>query len=417
MKKTLAAFGSALLLVIASLSIVALRGADAQPTNDIANHPDEAAWGFFAQATANTPGPRGVPTFTTWASDEDTFGETPHFPGQADALDLRPTVLPSLLRTSRRGRGRASPHNWTPSLLHDIAQEEVRRNRPAYDYIVNNRLNTRSGLVAAFGTDIVFPRGSIEVKTNWLAVELVPNYYRNADGSRLTAADVRRLFFIANVPGGTSQVVRQHALLSMHVITKQVPNWTWATFEHHLTPARCDFIGCRDAFGATQAVVPPRARQGTNYGRCEHTPRLRAMLTRAGVDDIFLNYCLKGSQTDYTDPTGVPIVLGNSVTEGGFVPNSSCMTCHGTAGWDSTGASLPINTPVGAIPWQTYWQATFSTTVPPSSAPSSPTVTRIATAADFVWSIPFCVRDDISPPPPPGSPSTNPCFQTDDPGR
>jgi len=412
MKKTLAAFVSALLLVIASLSIVALRGAEAQPTNDIANHPDEAAWGFFAQATANTPGPRGVPTFTTWAGDEDTFGETPRFPGQPSALNLRRTILPSLFRTARPGA--ASAHGWTPSLLHDIAQEEVRRNRPAYDYIVNNRLNTRSGLIAAFGTNIVFPRGSIEVKTNWLAVELVPQYYRHPDGSRLTPADVRRLFFIADVPpSGTSQIVRQHALLSMHVITKQVPNWTWATFEHHLTPARCDYIGCRDSFGATEPVVRPRARAGGNYGRCEHTSRLRAMLSRARVDDIFLNYCLKGSQTDYTDPTGLPIVLGNSVTEGGFVTSSSCMTCHGTAGWDSTGASLPINTPVGAIPSSTYWA--FGTTVPPGV----PGATQIATAADFVWSIPFCVRDDITPTPPAGQPPLphNPCFKDDDPGR
>ena len=409
--KTLAAFVSALLLVIASLSIVALRGAEAQATNDIANHPDEAAWGFFAQAAASTAGGRGVPTFMTWAGDEDTFGETPRFPGQSSGLNLRATVLPRLLRTARPGV--AGAHGWTPSLLHDIAQEEVRRNRPAFDYIVNNRLNTRSGLIAAFGTNIVFPRGSIEVKTNWLAVELVPQYYRNADGSRLTAADVRRLFFIAPAPGGTSQVVQDHALLSMHVITKQVPNWTWATFEHHLTPARCDYIGCRDSFGATVPVVQPRPRAGTNYGRCEHTPRLRAMLARARVDEIFLNYCLKGSQTDYTDPTGLPILLGNSVTEGGFVTSSSCMTCHGTAGWDSGGNSLPINGVVGAIPSSTYWA--FGTTVPPGV----PGATQIATAADFVWSIPFCVRDDISPPPPPGAPPRppNPCFKDDDPGR
>jgi hypothetical protein len=50
------------------------------------------------------------------------------------------------------------------------------------------------------------------------------------------------------------------------------------------------------------------------------------------------NYRLKGSQIDFTDSTGAAVLVGNSVTENGFVQTSSCMTCHGNTGVDSTGA-------------------------------------------------------------------------------
>ena len=57
-------------------------------------------------------------------------------------------------------------------------------------------------------------------------------------------------------------------------------------------------------------------------------------------DPGWLSYRLKGTQTQFTGATGTRTRLGNSVTEGGFVNSSSCITCHARA---STGA-------VGSIP-------------------------------------------------------------------
>ena len=37
--------------------------------------------------------------------------------------------------------------------------------------------------------------------------------------------------------------------------------------------------------------------------------------------DAYRNYRLKGSQVDFDDGEGRPLLLGNSVTESGFVPN------------------------------------------------------------------------------------------------
>jgi len=41
---------------------------------------------------------------------------------------------------------------------------------------------------------------------------------------------------------------------------------------------------------------------------------------------------LKGSQVEFVTATGRPTFLGNSVTEGGFMDGSSCITCHARAG-------------------------------------------------------------------------------------
>ncbi len=48
-----------------------------------------------------------------------------------------------------------------------------------------------------------------------------------------------------------------YALVAMHVISKMVPNWSWATFEQVNNPGRCDILGCVDSFGAVPARVPP----------------------------------------------------------------------------------------------------------------------------------------------------------------
>src|SRR5256885_12110082 len=47
--------------------------------------------------------------------------------------------------------------------------------------------------------------------------------------------------------------------------------------------------------------------------------------------------------TEFVTTTGLPTQLGNSITEQGFVPTSSCITCHARAAADSTGAdAFPI---------------------------------------------------------------------------
>lgn len=397
--------------------------------NPAMNAPDQVAWQLFAQVVGTSD---GAPLFQSWASDTDTFAPNAVWPTGAEAkdgLDVHPAVLPTLqakgvLRAAAPGgrpaHGGAAPPasaespaaapagnsqaaapaaaalsgiNAEPGSIKGGPLEEVRRNQPAFDYIVNNKLNSMSGLKAAFGKTTTFPIDSMEVKTNWIPVSAIPTYYPTMTSPEMIAQN----FYVANDVTGTPQ-----ALLAMHVISKQVPNWTWATFEHQLNPGRCDWIGCRDSFGATTAFVPPVDNQGqnpgTSYPACAKTEGAQALLSAANAAAVFSNYCLKGSQTDFTDNSGLAIRLGNSVIEFNFVNTASCMGCHGTAAWTNAGASVPDNAPIGPIPVSTFWNVT----IPPSGTnypyQGQPGLQRIATGADFVWSIPFCAYDDVTNP-------------------
>jgi hypothetical protein len=286
-------------------------------------------------------------------------------------------------------------------------QEEVRRNPAAYNYIIANQLNSRVGLARAFKANMIvnFPVDAVEVKTNWIPVSLLPKYYPGVPASQ---------FYVANdmvppAPGTKPGAPVPYALIAMHVISKEVPNWTWATFEHQGNRGRCDFIGCHDTYGATNPNVPPAnnggANQGSVYPNCAKTPALQAALKAAGVAAVFANYCLKGSQADFTDNNGLAVRVGNSVTENGFVPQASCMTCHGEANATSTGKATSVfgffnnNGQIGAIDpiLAGYWTLGGPA---PGYTPyqGMPGLTRNAISVDFVWSIPFCAYDDVTDP-------------------
>ncbi|MGH6925615.1 MAG: hypothetical protein ACRED5_17955 [Propylenella sp.] len=355
--------------------------------NPALNTPDELSWQLFIEVNTSAPGLNNA-TFETWASDTDTFTANPQFPTVATPLALHAPIVPSLGLAALQESGTLLPA--VPPI--PGVGEETRRNQVAFDFIVNSNLHTKSGLKAAFGEMLSFPIDSIEVKANWLPADRIPRFTLN----RVQLADVPTYFHVNTGSDGKS-----YALLSMHIISKLVPNWTWATFENTYNPGRCDILGCRDSFGAVSPVVQPNATQNQGYPDCDKTPALTALLKAASIDRAFVNYCLKGSQTDFTDNTGLDIRLGNSVTESGFVNQSSCMTCHGRAGFDANGdatSSAGFDTngaPLGPI--QPTWFWSFSGT--PPIYQGMPGLTRIGTSADFVWSIPFCAIDDsVSPP-------------------
>lgn len=322
------------------------------------NNPDMVNWQLFimVNAPAATQGNNNA-TFETWASDEDTFKANATFP-----TTLTPKVLkvPALIRLAPRKPG-LQPHVTVGG------SEEVRRNKASFDFIVNNKLNTVSGLKAAFTAKkpISFPVDSIEVKANWKPV---------------TAGLDTSLYHINTASDG-----KQYALVSMHVISKMVPNWTWATFEHKDNPGRCDFMGCRDSFGATTPVVAAKTPTGGTYPACTKTAALKAMFGKANLPPEYDNYCLKGSQTDFITSTGLTTLLGNSVTEDGFVSTSSCMTCHSQAAVTSSGASAFQNggvtaqgSPNGVPLASWFW-----------NNPGKSNQSQKNLQMDFVWAIPL----------------------------
>lgn len=369
--------------------------AAAQSTpNPAMSAPDQVAWQLFIQVNTRAGGNNA--TFETWASDTDMFQPNPQFPATATPPALRRPILPAIARQGVQENGGLLPA-IPPGITQGVT-EETRHNKATFDFIVQNNLYKVSGLRAAFGKPLSFPVDSIEVKANWVAASDIPAFTNN----RVTVAQVPELYHV-NTAGGV-----QYALVAMHVISKLVPSWTWATFEHKFNPARCDILGCKDAFGAQKAFVPSNTSANQGYPDCTKTPALTAMLAGADIEPVFANYCLKGSQADFVDNVGLDIRVGNSVTEDTFVATASCMTCHGRSVFDRNGKptsvagflSFSANGPIGPLgPLLPSWYWNFSSQ--PPIFEGKPGLTQIATSADFVWSIPFCAIDDTQNPVPP----------------
>jgi hypothetical protein len=364
-----------LLAILAAVAATTSQaGAQGTDPNPAMNQPDQVSWQLFVQVTAPaaTPGNNNV-LFETWASDQDTFRPNPVWPATPTPTELAPPAL-SQLKPLAPG---LQPH------VLPGGGEEVRRNRTTFDFIVKNNLYTRAGLRQAFaaGKTITFPTDSVEVKANWVPAESVnaSQYHVN------TASDGKK-----------------YALVSMHLISKQVPNWTWATFEHQSNPGRCDYIGCSDNFGATVPYVAPEptSQFGKVYPPCQKTPALLALFQSGNLATIWQNYCLKGSQVDFTTPTGIPTLLGNSVTEDGFVNTSSCLTCHARAAFDVYGRPTPNagflnpaqNPTLCPVPNQSINACSPNGTPIPTwywTNPGTPNQKMIYLQADFVWAIPL----------------------------
>lgn len=359
-----------LLAVIAAILFAALgRPASAQGTVlPWGQSSDMIAWQTFAQlmAPAGEPGSKLV-EFETWATDSDIYGQsTPRWPQPGTPKRLQQGLLggphaAAGLRPLAIGPGQCAPPadaaagNFPPRAC---IGEEVRRNWASFRYIVANGLYSYEGLAQAHRNrlKVDMPADSIEFKGDWVRVPDLIAWLKRVHGLTLDGAAVRKQYYVATVTDGLHAA--EFALVSIHFSTKQIKNWVWADFEHRLNPGRCDDIGCHDSFGALEPDVRPRTPANGDYGACAKSPKLQAMFEAASIDPVWLNYCLKGSETDFVQPNGRPRLLGDSVVEridaATPVRESSCTTCHAYAAFDRNGDHPLIyfvgrEHPVGAV--------------------------------------------------------------------
>jgi hypothetical protein len=328
---------------------------------------DQFIWELFTQFTA--PAPQAKPSqvvFETWASDEDTFNLKPHWPTAAEPKRFHISVLelakrlPATPVAPKSGAIRAFnidvdckpptgaavggfPATGTPT---PCVAEQVQRNKPQFDYIVDHGLNTQAGLAAAYKKNfkVEMPAEAIGVKGDWVPLPALLQWIPQIGDLN----NARKLYYTTHVANV------EYALVAMHVSSRQNPNWVWATFEHKLNPGRCDSIGCFDTFGSTVAeVLPNKAEANTQYGDCPKTPQLKSLMDKSNLSPVWQNYCLKSTQVDYTAPDGTPSALGNSVIEGivgnGSIAASSCIGCHAYASFGPTGA--PTATAKAMLPF------------------------------------------------------------------
>lgn len=214
----------------------------------------------------------------------------------------------------------------TPSFeagVSDLFGNEVRLNKAAYDFIRANKLHSRQGLAAAWATGqpiLNFPRMAKAVKAQW---RIIPE----TDKPRYHWAE------FTNEAGQK----RVYGLTAMHITTKDIPNWLWATFEHidnkHARPARPG-QGDEPPNEGWRIPAVDRAACPTPPHDCEGIP------TGLGLEGTkWANYRLRGTQVDFVNSVGRPTILSNSQIERSF-QRSSCIRCHADAMVDKEGRAV-----------------------------------------------------------------------------
>jgi hypothetical protein len=350
---------------------------------------DKMSWETFVAVVKPAPDHPDLLTFETWATDQDTFTENPVWPSgpllgsarpgrfQTSALQISHMPVGFVAATAPVIAGNcaapgspAAANFPTPATADPPANciaEEVRRNRSSFSYIVSHGLNLQAGILNAIpGPVIQFPTDAVELKMDWIPVATLKTWL-NSNGVATPAGFVEGNYYVTN-SGGT-----QYALLSMHISTKQLPEWLWATFENQYNPGRCDTMGCYDEFGTTAALstilphqTPPPGGTQNQYPACAKSTDLAQLFSAAGLGTMWNSYCLKASQIDYLstqDATmGKALLNGDSVIERlvASVPiqNSSCITCHAYAGTKANGCvdlsgnpGLQPAGPTGLVNW------------------------------------------------------------------
>ena len=172
--------------------------------------------------------------------------------------------------------------------------------------------------------DTRFDLDSLELKVDWVPATSYSN-------PTFACPDPTNRLYTETINGTC------YALAAIHITSKVMLNWLWATFEPNsnvTNPNRCDpklYGACLDPWGTTSSQP---------YGKgqtAQQSPELRQAMAEAHLNPAFSNYFLTGVQTQFVDNYGKPIQLGNSFVEfnQGVLPGkSSCITCHQYANFD-----------------------------------------------------------------------------------
>ncbi len=220
-------------------------------------------------------------------------------------------------------------------------------------------LTAQVSYAGATSGGIQFPTPAVEIKADWLPAAAVNNAF---DCTTNPPAGV----YVETIAGTC------YALVGIHVSSKLLPSWLWATFEPQnsiTNPNRCNpdlYNACNDPWGSSPATSTGSSTQAT--------PALQALMEQAGIAKQFSNYRLVAAQSSYLDANNNAIQLGNSFVEfnASVLPHqASCMTCHSYALVTTKAVENPN---FGAFPGD-----------PPIGTPGSPPSSDTWLSQDFSW--------------------------------
>jgi hypothetical protein len=302
-----------------------------------ASNSDEYAWRVFvavnwpadmiaraADPTARLGADRPS-VWETWQDTADVFRDDgadpgPWAPGAPAAIaDLRrfeTFSLKDLPNARHIVNGRMV--SLIDPILNDRRLTEIRLNRAEYAYIRARELYDLDGQLRILARHAAphFPSAATAIKARWRPI-------RAEDQSRYHSLQV-------HLPDGST---RLYGLTALHLVTKDLPHWFWATFEQVDNPSQPDADGWQlpsnDQF-ACRGVSPD----------CNRAP--------AGIGlegTVWQYYRLRGTLTRFIDASGRPLRLANSELEAGMQQTASCMTCHARASIGLAEGS-PVRLPV-----------------------------------------------------------------------
>ena len=198
----------------------------------------------------------------------------------------------------------------------NLGGNETRLNEPTYWFIRKHELYNIDGQEKLFTsgvTQIDFPQGAKEIKAQW----------RRLDHPDCPLDATK--YHTATVDNNGSQEV--WGLTSLHITTKDLPDWFWATFEHVDNPKLC---------GVLSPPGIPNLDWQTKSADSYSCPSNELDCNKA-PDAAWIkgtkweHYRLRGTQIDFVDANGEPTILANSQPEAPFQETSSCITCHARA--------------------------------------------------------------------------------------
>ena len=300
----------------------------------------QTAWQIFV--AINCPANANQLVWESWIEQYSLFtspGQTPttqRFHGSPLGLILAgksgaslPQITPSTPCQAMKAPPSNMPQPGTkPKDRKGTFCEEVHLDPTAQQYVTSNGFQLRAGQQKAVTSHatIEFPTTAVEVKADWIPANDFSQPPFKCDGSA-------QGLHLEMVNG------QCYALIGMHISSKLLPKWLWATFEAQnatTNPERCkpDFFGpCNDPYGSQPAQSSGEDTQ--------LTPAVTALMQQAGLAPEFSNYRMDGAQTGF-GTTQNPNLLGNSIVEGETVglmkAQASCITCHFSSAINAAGA-------------------------------------------------------------------------------
>ena len=326
---------------------------------------EEVAWNWFVWL--NMPLTGSAPkTWESWRQTSTVYLPTGQQPPAWGQTPAPPAAV--IAQAQKEGLNTNLPfHNLDSDVqsdglaLRDKFDQNVRyqilMNQDTFSYIVNNGIYNVNGqqAMAQANKPTDFPPTAFELKTSWIWIGTDKSIFNQLNGKYYIVNAYYALIDGSGKPTGAYKVGRA-ALSGMHIIAKPVPQWFWTTFQN--------VYDAQYTQATNKLPMPPAAAKANQ--------KYRAALKSAG--SVFANYQLMGTQWQFVDGAGKPILLANSQIETAFQQASSCVTCHAVASYSvSNGYFNIVKQQNGGI--------TYYTGNPPTAQMQG------YNPLDFIWSL------------------------------